>query len=91
MNACFTTRMLPSVVSCSMAGLAEPPADTVSAIETYLADQAAPAAEAELPITPVPVPLPPIPIRTRLASGRYRSAPAGFQLELRVDVDGRRR
>jgi hypothetical protein len=61
----------------------------LSDLETYLADQAA-AAEAELPITPIPIPLPPIPIRTRAVSGRYRSPAVGFQLELRVDIDGRR-
>ncbi|MCS7481111.1 hypothetical protein ACFFQW_06045 [Umezawaea endophytica] len=32
----------------------------------------------------------PIPLPTRAASGRYRSPALGFQLELRVDVDGRR-
>ena len=41
--------------------------------------------EAEAPPLPAPSPLP-----TRAASGRYRSQPLGFQLELRVDVDGRR-
>ncbi|MFC0106377.1 hypothetical protein [Kibdelosporangium aridum] len=35
-------------------------------------------------VPPVPIPLP-----FRIASGRYRSQPLGFQLELRVDVDGR--
>ncbi|HWO58976.1 MAG TPA: hypothetical protein VNO31_02885 [Umezawaea sp.] len=34
---------------------------------------------------PIPIPLP-----TRAASGRYRSPALGFQLELRVDIDGRR-
>lgn len=43
------------------------------------------------PPTIIPVPRPPIlPIRLRTVSGRYRSAAVGFQLELRVDVDGRR-
>ncbi|MCE7004813.1 hypothetical protein LWC34_18575 [Kibdelosporangium philippinense] len=36
-------------------------------------------------VPPVPIPLP-----FRTASGRYRSQPIGFQLELRVDIDGRR-
>lgn len=35
-----------------------------------------------------PVPFPPLPRRS--VSGRYRSGGIGFQLELRVDVDGRR-
>jgi hypothetical protein len=42
--------------------------------------------EAEPPVLPR-VPLPPLPFR--LASGRYRSPATGFQLELRIDVDGR--
>jgi hypothetical protein len=37
---------------------------------------------------PTPIPIP-IPIK-RAAKGRYRSSGAGFQLELRVDVDGLR-
>ena len=53
------------------------------------------AAETQLPIQPAPgqpvVPLPPhIPLPMRPVSGRYRSAAPSFQLELRVDVDGRR-
>jgi hypothetical protein len=43
--------------------------------------------EAEPPVVPQ-VPLPPLPFR--LASGRYRSPAVGFQLELRIDTDGRR-
>ncbi len=47
--------------------------------------------ESTVAAPPRPVPTPgPFPIRWRPASGRYRSRPAGFQLELRVDVDGRR-
>ncbi|MGH2601764.1 MAG: hypothetical protein ACRDJ9_20570, partial [Dehalococcoidia bacterium] len=44
-----------------------------------------------LPLQPVqPVlPIPPIQLK-RAVSGRYRSAGAGYQLELRVDVDGHR-
>ncbi|WP_158839504.1 hypothetical protein [Saccharothrix deserti] len=38
-------------------------------------------APAAPPVTPIPF---------RVASGRYRSQAVGFQLELRVDVDGRR-
>lgn len=30
------------------------------------------------------------PVQWRISSGRYRSRPVGFQLELRVDIDGRR-
>jgi hypothetical protein len=42
------------------------------------------------PLAP-PIPGPaPLPLPFRVASGRYRSPAAGFQLELRVDVDGRR-
>jgi hypothetical protein len=37
-----------------------------------------------------PAPIPPLPLPKRAVSGRYRSTGAGFQLELRVDVDGRR-
>lgn len=52
-------------------------------------------------ITPIPIPRPvpfpqpfpfpqPIPLPFRTASGRYRSRPIGYQLELRVDIDGTR-
>jgi len=34
------------------------------------------------------LPIPPIPLPRRAVSGRYRSASPGFQLELRVDIDG---
>ena len=70
---------------------APPPAvNGLSELETYLADQA-PEAALEPPIAPTPIPAPPVlPIRLRQASGRYRSPAAGFQLELRVDIDGRR-
>lgn len=52
-------------------------------------------ARAEAPISPQPVPerprpVVPIPLPLRAVSGRYRSPSAGYQLELRVDVDGRR-
>lgn len=50
---------------------------------------------ATIPTTPRPsvpsapaIPLPPL--RRRAVSGRYRSGGTGFQLDLRVDVDGRR-
>lgn len=54
-------------------------------------------AEAEAPVTtaappapgPIPRPWPPI-LRKRLVRGRYRSAGAGYQLELRVDAGGTR-
>src|SRR3954447_17888009 len=35
-----------------------------------------------------PLSLPPFPIPKRLVSGRYRGRTGGFELELRVDVDG---
>nr|WP_042180602.1 hypothetical protein [Kibdelosporangium sp. MJ126-NF4]CEL14472.1 hypothetical protein [Kibdelosporangium sp. MJ126-NF4]CTQ88837.1 hypothetical protein [Kibdelosporangium sp. MJ126-NF4] len=43
----------------------------------------------ELDATSPVVPPAPIPLPVRAASGRYRSQPVGYQLELRVDVDGR--
>jgi hypothetical protein len=46
-------------------------------------------AQPTLPITPVP-PVGPITFLKRRVSGRYRSPGGGFQLELRVDVDGTR-
>ncbi len=51
--------------------------------------ETASASPAMLPPGPIPVPRPPILVR-RNVSGRYRSGGAGFQLELRVDVDGKR-
>lgn len=57
-------------------------------VEDWLADQST---EAGIPVTPIPIPQRPVlPVRIRQASGRYRSPAAGFQLELRIDVDGRR-
>lgn len=44
-------------------------------------------AQAPGPI-PIPIPRPPFPLPKRRVSGRYRSGGSGFQLELRVDVDG---
>ncbi|NHC14324.1 hypothetical protein [Motilibacter deserti] len=45
--------------------------------------------QASAPPIPIPRPIPvPIPIRRKTVSGRYRSSTVGFQLELRVDVDG---
>jgi hypothetical protein len=58
----------------------------VLAVEQYL-KAAGSLAEAEPPTLPR-VPLPPLPFR--LTSGRYRSPAVGFQLELRIDIDGRR-
>jgi hypothetical protein len=89
----------PNVVAASVADPGAPAvpanaqaaAETVEQVESYLAEQAPEAAG--LPILPTPIPLEPfptLPLRTRAASGRYRSPAAGFQLELRVDVDGRR-
>jgi hypothetical protein len=54
-------------------------------LETETQEQAE-AASAEA-IRPQPIP---IPIIKRLVSGRYRSTGRGYQLELRLDVDGRR-
>lgn len=53
------------------------------------------AAEAPGETTPTPTPRPmtrpfPFPLPYRMASGRYRSRPIGYQLELRVDIDGNR-
>jgi hypothetical protein len=66
--------------------------ETMEQVESYLAEQAADAAAGTVaPAAPAPAEqLPPIPTIFRLASGRYRSPAAGFQLELRVDIDGRR-
>jgi hypothetical protein len=44
----------------------------------------APTGQAALPVVPV---VPVLPFIKRPVSGRYRSAGAGFQLELRIDVD----
>jgi hypothetical protein len=41
------------------------------------------------PAAPIPAPFP-VSIAKRIVSGSYRSTGAGFQLELRVDVDGKR-
>jgi hypothetical protein len=96
-----TEPVMPNVVAPSPADPSAPAmptdgrtmADTMEQVESYLADQATQAAgplPAPLP-TPIPIePLPTIPIRFRSASGRYRSPAAGFQMELRVDIDGRR-
>lgn len=48
------------------------------------------ASEAQTGAQVSPVSPTPIPIAKRLVSGRYRSTGQGFQLELRVDVDGKR-
>ncbi len=62
----------------------------VSQVESFLAEQTTDQA-GDIGIAPIPVPkLPTLPLRTRPASGRYRSPASGFQMELRVDVDGRR-
>ncbi|MQA59996.1 MAG: hypothetical protein GEU86_00565 [Actinophytocola sp.] len=47
------------------------------------------AIEPAAPVAPIPGPVP-FPLPRRQASGRYRSRPLGYQLELRVDVDGKR-
>jgi hypothetical protein len=79
----------PSASSISANGQAV--ADTMEQVESYLAEQAPAATDTAAP--PVPVPFPPVPIPPlpfRPASGRYRSPAVGYQMELRVDVDGRR-
>jgi hypothetical protein len=74
---------------------------TVDEMQQIIATQAAAslapepttvAAEVRVPEAgPQPLPLPtPLPLPKRLVSGRYRSPAAGFQVELRVDVDGTR-
>ena len=66
-------------------------ADTMQQVESYLAEQAPAVAETAAAPAPVPLaPAPPAPLTFRLASGRYRSSAIGYQMELRVDVDGRR-
>ncbi|RZU32635.1 hypothetical protein [Blastococcus saxobsidens] len=60
-----------------------------TAVEDWLAGQTP--TGARIPITPIPIPdRPVLPVRMRQVSGCYRSPAGGFQLELRVDVDGRR-
>ena len=56
--------------------------------QAEVAEQGA-AATTAVPIAP-PLPVTPIKILRRRVSGRYRSSGTGFQLELRVDVDGTR-
>jgi hypothetical protein len=91
--------MTPNVVAPSEADHGAPAlpgngaalADTAEQVEVYLAEQVQ-ADAGQLPsLAPVPAEtFPPLRRRTRTASGRYRSPAAGFQMELRVDVDGRR-
>lgn len=73
-------------------------AATTEAIEAYTSiaepaprNGARPVAEAAAAAPPaaLPIPVPPVPpTRLRTVSGRFRSPAIGFQLELRVDVDG---
>ena len=78
------------------APMAEPQADPGAPTEGPAAEELRQAngqatAEAPAEITPIPIPREmPFPLPRRMASGRYRSRPLGFQLELRVDIDGRR-
>lgn len=57
-------------------------------------NRAAPLNVSQIPHAPIPQPLtpsiPPLQIAKRAVSGRYRSTGQPFQLELRVDVDGKR-
>jgi hypothetical protein len=90
---------MPNIVAPSSADPGAPAmpsigsgADTAEQVESYLVEQAGTADAGPL-LFPVPLPIEPFPTlprRTRAASGRYRSPAAGFQMELRVDVDGRR-
>lgn len=73
----ITVEELQSILA-STAVTAEP---TIAAAHPQVA--------AEQPSTTAALPIP-IPLPRRAVSGRYRSAAASFQLELRVDVDGRR-
>ncbi|MDV6011743.1 hypothetical protein [Haloechinothrix sp. LS1_15] len=57
--------------------------------QSWYGDVASEAGDASVAPRPIPMPLP-FPLPYRAASGRYRSRPGAFQLELRVDVDGRR-
>ena len=59
-----------------------PPEGVIGASEPAIDDAAAGDATPAIPLVPVPV--------MRGVFGRYRSAGSGFQLELRVDVDGAR-
>ncbi|MGH3518323.1 MAG: hypothetical protein ACRDQ7_13070 [Haloechinothrix sp.] len=75
-------------------GMADQPMDSALTAEDVLQrinGRAAPEAEAIAPAEPGAPPRPiKFPLPYRAASGRYRSRPIGYQLELRVDVDGRR-
>ena len=68
-------------------GLDDRPAEPHLTAEDVLQRIDGRAAQPEPEAAPAPAPSP---LPTRAASGRYRSQPLGFQLELRVDVDGRR-
>src|SRR5262245_31182304 len=64
-------------LDATMGGAEIPAASTVESTETTNPE--------------IKIPKPPIlPLPRRPVSGRYRSGGFGFQLELRVDVDGRR-
>lgn len=67
---------------------ADPSALATEAIPTEDGQSATREAGIPVPALPIPTPKIPFPFPRRLSSGRYRSAGAGFQLELRVDVDG---
>lgn len=70
-----------------------PMSDTLTAEELLHRMNGAETADNDLIPRPIPIPTPlprPFPLPFRAASGRYRSLAVGFQLELRVDVDGRR-
>lgn len=68
--------------------------EQAEAVEHEVAAETAVKAKLAAPVTPVPitpaVSVTPIKRLRRRVSGRYRSSGTGFQLELRVDVDGSR-
>lgn len=78
-------------------GLEDRPTEYALTAEELLRRAQLGGATAEQEVLPHPIPMPfplpfprPFPLPFRAASGRYRSSAVGFQLELRVDVDGRR-
>jgi hypothetical protein len=74
-------------VSVDMADPTMPSGNGIAHAAIVELDEEEAAAELLAPVTPI-VPLPPIALAKRRVHGRYRSAGSGFQLELRVDVDG---
>jgi hypothetical protein len=71
------------------AGPTTPAVDDLAPVNGVPAKEngAAKTAEAVPAVTPMPQQAP-VPLPFRIASGRYRSGAVGYQLELRVDIDG---